>query len=467
MRRQIFNHQKKVWNVVSGLTFSSFQKSYAPRSGGESSNMTDSNVNLKWLSEECPEFCIPSKSIQILKEPSEFFQKLKEYSTSAKKRITLASLYIGTGVLEKELVSCIQNCLDVSKGNVKVHILVDYTRGSRGKENTRTLFLPLLKLYHPQMKVSLYHTPKLRGFIKWLLPERWNETIGLSHLKVYLFDDTLLLSGANLSDQYFTNRQDRYIVFHNCKELCNYFDQLVFTVSSFSFNLNPDNTVNLQDGWNIHPIKGNFKKFIEKAQSKLEEFIQFSKKQQSSNSIKNTSDFQNDTFVYPLLQLYTFGIRQDEKVTEKFLCSAEDSSRIKLASGYFNLTNHYMNIILNSTKALFDLLVASPKVNGFYGASGVSGAIPMAYTHIAKTFFKEVIKNKQENRIKLHEYERSGWTFHVKGLWYYKPNAKLPSVTFIGSPNFGYRSVYKDLEAQVVIVTENKELQRQLHEVNR
>lgn len=82
-----------------------------------------------------------------------------------------------------------------SSSQVQVKILFDYTRGSRGKENSRTLFLPLLQSHESQIEVSLYHTPKLRGFIKWLLPERWNETIGLSHLKVYLFDDTLILSG--------------------------------------------------------------------------------------------------------------------------------------------------------------------------------------------------------------------------------------------------------------------------------
>lgn len=36
----------------------------------------------------------------------------------------------------------------------------------------------------------------------------------------------------------------------------------------------------------------------------------------------------------------------------------------------------------------------------------------------------------------------------------------------IGSPNFGYRSVHRDLEAQIAIVTENEELQRQLQEVS-
>ena len=39
----------------------------------------------------------------------------------------------------------------------------------------------------------------------------------------------------------------------------------------------------------------------------------------------------------------------------------------------------------------------------------------------------------------------------------------LPSATLVGSPNFGYRSVEKDLEAQITIVTTNTELRTALH----
>lgn len=67
-------------------------------------------------------------------------------------------------------------------------------------------------------------------------------------------------------------------------------------------------------------------------------------------------------------------------------------------------------------------------------------------------------------RISVHEYVRDKWTFHVKGLWYYPANKHLPNLTLIGSPNFGHRSVYRDLEAQVAIVTNNQGLSEVLHE---
>lgn len=40
-----------------------------------------------------------------------------------------------------------------------------------------------------------------------MLPPRVNEVIGVSHVKAYIFDDDVIISGANLSSDYFTVRQ--------------------------------------------------------------------------------------------------------------------------------------------------------------------------------------------------------------------------------------------------------------------
>jgi len=51
-----------------------------------------------------------------------------------------------------------------------------------------------------------------------------------------------------------------------------------------------------------------------------------------------------------------------------------------------------------------------------------------------------------------------GWTYHAKGFWYSTERGGLPSVTTIGSSNLGVRSARRDLEAQLFIMTENKQL---------
>lgn len=65
-----------------------------------------------------------------------------------------------------------------------------------GQTNSRTMLLPLLQRFASQMRVSLYHTPDLRGLLRRLVPERFNETIGVQHIKVYLFDDSIIISGC-------------------------------------------------------------------------------------------------------------------------------------------------------------------------------------------------------------------------------------------------------------------------------
>lgn len=63
-----------------------------------------------------------------------------------------------------------------------------------------------------RLSVHLYQTPKLRGALK-RLPPRWNEIVGVSHVKAIVADDDVVMTGANLSETYFTLRQDRCMRF--------------------------------------------------------------------------------------------------------------------------------------------------------------------------------------------------------------------------------------------------------------
>lgn len=121
-----------------------------------------------------------------------------------------------------------------------------------------------------------------------------------------------------------------------------------------------------------------------------------------------------DTWIYPLIQMKPFGIQIDEMVTETLLTEAERDARIYLTTGYFNLTQAYMDLILG-TRAEYRILLASPEVNGFFGAKGVAGAIPAAYVYIERQFYSEVCYLQQQERVQLQEYSRAGWTFHAKG----------------------------------------------------
>lgn len=97
--------------------------------------------------------------------------------------------------------------------------------------------------------------------------------------------------------------------------------------------------------------------------------------------------------------------------------------------------------------------MASPLANGFRGSSGLSQYIPALYSKALERFYKSKTKN-----IELYEYQRENWTFHGKGIWIQTSVPEPTLITNIGSPNFGSRSVLRDLESQCFIVTKNTEL---------
>jgi hypothetical protein len=79
---------------------------------------------------------------------------------------------------------------------------------------------------------------------------------------------------------------------------------------------------------------------------------------------KDTStDTSMDTVVYPLVQMQPFNVLVDSRVTENFFRSLPLGSSIRLASGYFNLTEHHRQTLIGSSAADYEILTAAPEVD--------------------------------------------------------------------------------------------------------
>lgn len=224
--------------------------------------------SLNWLHREAPCFPVSAANIRIITEPSHFYEALSDGARTARSRIVLASLYLGTGEQEHALVARIRQNLRQNP-RLRVSVLLDFARGTRGADrgaSSKDALMPLLQQQQENaaaaavggtedaggpaganVRVSLYHTPALRGLSKRLMPPRWNELIGLQHMKLYVFDDTVIVSGANMSRDYFTNRQDRYIVIED-RRLADFYARLVGRVQEFSFQVQPGAELRMPGG---------------------------------------------------------------------------------------------------------------------------------------------------------------------------------------------------------------------------
>ncbi|SBT32739.1 phosphatidylglycerophosphate synthase, putative [Plasmodium ovale wallikeri] len=187
-------------------------------------------------------FVIRDPKAKVLFSPEEFFNTLNDMFRNAKERIVISCLYMGIGDLEKELVQSIKNNKTIKK--LRVDVLIDKQRGTRPEGKLKESSVSVLsKLFShgTNVNISLFHNPLLGAILYNILPYRVNEAMGVMHMKVFISDNTLILSGANLSDSYLRNRQDRYLLIEN-KLLADSVHKIVNTVQKMSFTLNFDLT---------------------------------------------------------------------------------------------------------------------------------------------------------------------------------------------------------------------------------
>ena len=152
---------------------------------------------------------------------------------------------------------------------------------------------------------------------------------------------TIVYCRANLSRDYFVDRQDRYTVFKNCPQLTDYFAELVSITASHSFTLNTEGHTDAPVGVARDPLSSS----VAAQEFKVSLNQSISRLLQKQRSDYRLNDDKLDTLVFPLLQMGYYGIKQDEECTQQLLQGLSEGDRLCLASGYFNLPPKYVDAI--------------------------------------------------------------------------------------------------------------------------
>lgn len=425
-------------------------------------------------------FPLRSDCVSLLASPAAFYAQLLANVRVAERRITLSSLYLGTGSLERALVVAIAQRLR-ERPALRVRIVLDFSRGQRGGQDRSSVSVlkALLDEFPGNVELFLYKVPQLRG-AKAALPPPFNETMGVSHAKVYLVDDTLVLSGANLSEDYFTNRQDRYVQMADCRALADFYDQFVSVVAAHAYRVQlerPSAAASTRHG----PTSSNSLKYelvssggsdsaARRAAMKtaFEDLLAVRCHPHDALPAElNAAADATDAWAFPTLQFTPIGVTADEVMLQTFVQQLPAHSSLRIASGYLNFPP-FLDDLLVRCRAHLDVLLAAPVANGFFNAAGVKGALPMAYSLIEQAFYEKARDARTSDRTTtttvLREFNRPQWTFHGKGMWWSPTRESAPQLTIFGSSNFGRRSYGCDLESQVVLYTKNPGLQTRLQD---
>ncbi|TFK69949.1 CDP-diacylglycerol-glycerol-3-phosphate 3-phosphatidyltransferase [Pluteus cervinus] len=437
------------------------------------------------LAKKQPAFAVSAERISVLSEPSEFYSLLLSMIERAQKRIFISSLYIGSE--ESALVDALRKAL-YTHPQLKVYLQLDLNRSTRpGPSSTARILVPLLKAHPNRVHVSMFRSPHLRGVMAKVVPPRFNEGWGTWHAKIYGADDEVVISGANLNKSYFTNRQDRYLHFANQPGLAQYCFEFLRTVSHFSFHLLPASSEKGRLG--PHSCEGEHYTLAwsdpethphhihDKARHAFSSF-QAASRSASSLVTEDAAPSQGTldhgkVLLFPVIQAGQFDIREEEWSLQLLFRHLQkmtpQMSRplVDLTSGYFGLYETYRDLIRQSSNVDCRIVAASPKANGFYGSSGLSGRIPEGYTLLEQRFMKSIVeagRNWIETDtgrcvgVQLSEWEKPGWTYHAKGIWLAPTHTSRPVLTLFGSTNLNSRSAHIDTELSffMVIPSEDK-----------
>ena len=467
-----------------------------------------------------PRIDLHASQISILDTPAAFHATLLDKLRHANSRIYLSTLYIGP--TEHALVGAIRDAL-ASNPDLRVSILTDALRGTREapRPSCAGLLAPLAADFPAQVEVRLYHTPRLTGWRKRLVPNRINEGWGLQHMKLYGVDDEVILSGANLSRDYFTNRQDRYHVLASAAA-AGYFARVHGAMCATSFRLRARGATEPEDtGWELEwpadnavPNPLDDPRGFERGTQTLFAPLAAPHARSSASLPRAASPPATaaaapptDTTLYPLLTVPA-AHNAELPALAALLAPAHlpADSRFLFTAGYFNPHPAIAADLLRAAAAPSaraeaaaprdgsaqgdgggndgvrgTVLTASPWANGFFGAPGVAGMLPGAYTLLARHFLRRVRRGAARGRVAMREWrhgtvgEAEGWTYHAKGLWITLGgenravrgaegvgDGEGPSVTVVGSSNYTTRSNSLDTEVGAVLVTADPGLRERL-----
>ncbi|KAH8581932.1 silencer-associated factor [Cryptosporidium sp. chipmunk genotype I] len=361
---------------------------------------------------------------------------------------------------------------------------------TRKKENVNP-FIKALNRYQNSVVISLCKIPVVNYSGNLLGRATWNiinilskfkrtsflrEVLGVYHIKIFMADDNIIITSANLNSEYFSYKQDRYIMITGAKEICDYFERSLDLISEYSHRV-------LSDGKILKPQKPNFN---ELKKDLMELNIDADFHDQIASKIKkkiNNADISDECVLASYFQCSPINIKSEEQIVKNIsqLCD-EKNTDVFLISPYLNLPKYFISLLKNRERSI-NIVSGVPitkcdRVTKKYNKPSLERirtlVLPKLYAYINHSFINQ-LGTQRKRVINYYEYKKPNWSFHFKGIYFFRNIGKFnpcePSLqtqgpiiaTTFGSSNYNYRSTNKDFECSFVLIpNQNKALEKSL-----
>lgn len=385
--------------------------------------------------EQMPAIPVNASDYSILEKPERFHKRILYHIKHAKQRIIMTMLYLQNDEAGREILDALYEAKQ-EHPNLHVCVYVDFHRAQRGRigdpnqENNSSYYLK--KAQESQNPIAIYGVPVKK-----------RELFGVLHIKGFVFDDTVIYSGASLNDAYLAYnshyRLDRYHEIHSkelAHTLCSYINEafhINFAVQDFSQGP-------VRDAKEIKDEIRQLRRHLSISQYKF----------------KNSKLNSEEIGITPLVGLGTNN-NQLNRVIIWGLYAARNE--LFICTPYFNPPKQVMTAIEDALKrkVKVTLVVGDKKANDFYIPEHEKfnpiGAIPYVYEENLRDFVQKVQDYIDNKLLEVRIWEDEDNSYHLKGIYIDR------SLAIITGNNLNPRAWKLDLENGMLIHDPNHHMQ--------
>lgn len=324
------------------------------------------------------------ENVYILENCEDFYNSVLECTKHANK-IYFACLALGfdrkTSALSDALEEKVQK-------NHDVLVLSDKTRNMTDKK-----IVKMIKTHKLYQNVQYVSVEMCRFF-----PSKINEALGVFHSKIYVMDDFVIVTGANLYKEYYENRVDRWYLIKD--------EQFAKTMVKEMFGLD----VAIENRNSMDILKNISYEHV--------------------NNVK--------------IDVKTFNNLEEKRLLlQLFETSYEE---LHISTAYPNFSTEYCNALRNKKLSIYS---PAPENNTFFVFGIINNIITKVYA------YSNYYIASRLNQCDLYEFVKPNHSFHKKGMWiFYKSCA----ISIVGSSNFNVRSNVLDIEQNWIMYSEDKKM---------
>jgi CDP-diacylglycerol--serine O-phosphatidyltransferase len=380
-------------------------------------------------------FGIPLRpeDLEALLTPERFLEALHQGIAQARIRITLAALYLQDDTAGRDVLEALHQAKRL-RPELDVRVVVDWHRARRGRIGEAS----------SEGNAGFYREVAQRlgeGVPVFGVPIQTRELMGVFHLKGFIFDDTVLYSGASINDVYTARlgpyRLDRYHLIHSAR-LANTMDafitDLLVTDPAVTRLDLPVTPIPFGRNAKIRRLRGALRKATYLFPSPLEEPA---------------------LAVTPLVGL---GSRDNglNRALVELVGSAQQS--LVILTPYFNLPR----VLRSSVRGLLQrgvevrIVLGAKEANDFYIPSPEAfttiGLLPYLYEANLRRFARAHQAAIDANLLHIHLWQDGANTFHAKGMFVDGHTSVLTG------NNLNPRAWALDLENALVITDREEQL---------